>query len=656
MSQTLDLLPYQGCDFLKLSQKITAVAGLCCAFLAIPNAAYADDPLALDSNFQDLAQVANNDADILSTLNKVPGKDLWIVVVKDFSGMDAQEWAHQTFIKSKLQKYDSLIAISVGSSELGAYSGGAGLTKAQLKEATTKSVLANFHEGKWDEGLQELADNGLTLASGKSLGNGGVLGTGALIGGALVVGGGIYAVSRRKRKQTAAAQAEDLAKLSQRASAELLKTDDDVRSAAAELEFARAEFGTEATKDFESVLVQAQAAMQRAFAIRTTLDDPDPETPAEQYAMNTEILQLVEQARANLDSQKQSFSQLRNLAARVEEKLAEINTRAQEISEQLPLVRTKLDNLALNYSASLLTAMRTYPEQITTLLESVSETAQQAQSQIAAGKKNSAVPYVQLAEATVNQAAAMIKRIDDAPALLGQAQERFQANIKSLSSDVSDADRLGGGDARITAAKAKAQAVLAKAQSGGNLDLLALNEELQSAEAEIDLALMEVREAEENHNRLAAHVATVRAQAQASIDAAEDFINMYRAGVDHTARTHLARAKEIMIQSQNNSEPFEQQLAELEQARDLATRALQVAQNSVESFNGGGFGPDGFGGGRSMGGGNFLAGMILGSILNGHSNNGGGFGSGGFGGGNIDFGGGGDFDFGGDGGGFREGF
>ncbi|WP_204398317.1 TPM domain-containing protein [Arcanobacterium pluranimalium] len=645
---------------MKLLQKITAATGLCLGILSVPGLAYAEDPVALDSNFQDLADVAKDDAAILSTLNKVPGKDLWIVVVKDFSGLDAQDWAHQTFIKSKLQKYDSLIAISVNTSELGAFSGGAGLTKTQLKEATTKSVLASFHEGKWDDGLQELADNGLKLANGQSLGNGGMIGAGVLIGGAAVVGGGIYAWSRKKRKQSAAAQAQDLAKLSQHASSELIKTDDDVRSAVAELEFARAEFGTEATKDFEAVLAQAQTAMQKAFAIRTTLDDPDPETPAEQYAMNNEILQLVEQAQANLDSQKQSFSELRNLASRVEEKLSEITTRAQEISEQLPLVNAKLEHLALSFNASLLSSLRTYPEQITTLLTSVSKTAEQVQNQINAGKKTSAVPYLQLAEATVNQAAAMIKRIDDAPTLLGQAQERLHANIESLSSDVSDAQRLGAGDARIAAAKDRAQAVLAKAQSSADIDVLAINEELQSAEAEIDLALMHVREAEENRNRLAAHADSLRAQAQAAIDEAEDFINTYRSGVDHTARTHLARAKEIMIRNQGSNAPLEQQLSELEQARDLASRALRVAQQSVEAFNGGGMGSPVFGRGNSMGGGNFLAGVILGSILNGHSNNGG-FGS--INGGNIDFGGdsdisfgGGGFDFGGDGGGFREGF
>ncbi len=623
---------------MKLLKKIAAVVTLTFGLLAAPSFASAEDVQALSSNFQDSAGVIKDDTAIRESLNKVPGKDLWVVVVQDFGGMDAEEWTKQTFIKSKLQKYDALLAVSVGTSEIGAHSGGAGLTKTQLKQAYTDSVKSKLHDAKWDEGVGEFVDNAAALANGHSIDNSSAIGTGALIGGALLVGGGIYGFSRVKRKRTVAQEAEDLAQLSQRASSELIKTDDDVRAAVAELEFARAEFGTEATKEFSEVLAQAQAAMQRAFAIRTTLDDPDPETPEEQRALNSEILQLVEQAQHNLESQKQSFGELRNLAARVESKIVEVEERHKEIGEQVPLLQAKLDHLSLSYNAAMLTSLQSYPEQLATLLQSASATVAQAREQVANGKKNAAVQYVQLAESTVNQAAVMIKRIDDAPKLLGQAQERLHANIASLSSDVADAERIGGGDPAINEAKIEAQAVLAKAKENKNLDVLAINEELQSAEAKIDFALMGARAAEENQKRFAGHVQTMQAQAQAAIDNAEDFINAYRAGITHNARTYLARAKELMVQAQNSAGPLEQQLAQYEEASKLAERALRSAQSNVQVTNGNGFG----------GGGNLLTGILLGSILSGHSNSsfgGGGFGDGGFGG----------FD-GFDGGGFREGF
>ncbi|XCB30801.1 hypothetical protein RQN30_05440 [Arcanobacterium hippocoleae] len=96
--------------------------------------------------------------------------------------------------------------------------------------------------------------------------------------------------------------------------------DDSVRSAAAELEFARAEFGIQATQDFESALRNAKQALDRGFALRRLLEDPDPETPAQQRQMNNEILDLVSQAQTVLTRQQKGFNKLRDLAARVDQK------------------------------------------------------------------------------------------------------------------------------------------------------------------------------------------------------------------------------------------------------------------------------------------------------------------------------------------------
>ncbi|WP_353065294.1 hypothetical protein [Arcanobacterium hippocoleae] len=128
-------------------------------------------------------------------------------------------------------------------------------------------------------------------------------------------------IFQTQEKQRAAAAAKDLQTLSEEASSALLKTDDAVRSAAAEVEFARAEFGLQATQEFAKTLQEAKGALDHGFAIRRLLDDPDPETPAQQRQMNQEILALVQQADDALKAQQEDFQKLRDLAARVPEKL-----------------------------------------------------------------------------------------------------------------------------------------------------------------------------------------------------------------------------------------------------------------------------------------------------------------------------------------------
>ncbi|MDY5585334.1 MAG: hypothetical protein SPG61_06065, partial [Arcanobacterium sp.] len=287
-------------------------------------------------------------------------------------------------------------------------------------------------------------------------------------------------------------------------------------------------------------------------------------------------------------------------------------------------------------------------EQVQTLLNSAKELSIKAEELSAAGNKNGTVPYLKMIEETLGQSGKLLTRIDAAPQLLRDAQQRYTQNTESLRSDLADAERLGRGIPAIEQAALAAKAVIDNYSGGSAIDFLAANEELQSAEAKLDAALVNVREQEENQRRLAAHVETAQRAARDTIDDADEFISRYRSGIGSNARTYLARAKAVYNEGLNA--PLEQKLSHFENARQIAQQAMNSAQQSLDRDNY-------HRGGRSGGGGDFLAGVIVSSILNGitNSNNshrggfnndifGGGFGSGrSFGGGGIDFGGGGGF-------------
>ena len=645
---------------MRIVKKFGIALALATACVAVPTAAFAEPPVDLGSNFEDRADVVDDDAAVREAILKVKGDDLWVVVVDNFNGLEASDWAQQTFAKSGLQQYDGLVAISEGTSEIGFWADrSVGVTSDIIQNAMTETVIDEFGMGHYDIAITYFAENVESLVDGGSAihtpDSGGGIPLLPVAAGAGVILLGGYGASRvvaanRKRKAEAS-EAQSVEQLSQKASSALLAVDDGVRGAAAELEFARAEFGIEATKEFATALEQAQTAVQRGFELRRTLDDDVPETHAQQVEYNTTILQLADVASKAIDAQTKGFNELRNLAARVEEKQAELISRASELRAGIPLAGDKIANLAHSFPASALETIKQFPGQITSLLDASEKSLAQVAEALAAGKRNAAVPYTQLAEGTIGRAGKLMDQINDAPNLLATANERLSENVASLSSDIKEAHRLGAGDPTIAARTNEAEAALSRATSPGGVDAFAANMQLEQAEAALDNVLVAVREADENRRRLEKNVANVAGQAKGQIDAADDYIDKYKTAVESDARSALAKAKAAY--NNLNGVALEEQLHWANEALNNGKRAFALAQDDVRNRedeerrrnqNRGG-----------MGGGGILDALIIGSILSGgrHSRGSGGF-SGGFGGsigGMFGGGGGGGFSGGGGGGG-----
>lgn len=583
----------------------------------------------------------------LEDLQGETGHNLRVVYVSTFDGASSDDWAADTAEQSNLGSRDAVLAIATDSRQYSVWAGEDGFTADEISDALTEDAMAQWQAGNWAEGTILVAEE---LESGQSF-NWGPLLVGALI--IVIVGGAYWLISKRRKSARERNEAASLEQIVKQASFQLLSADDGVRSASAELEYARAEFGTEATSQFSHALVDAQNAMQQAFEIQKRLDDDVPETPAQQFEMNQNIIELTGRAQQAITAQEAEFQKLRNLSATAGEHLAELDTRVKEIADQISSADAQLNSLALSYPESALETLRTYPSQILALLGSVTESTSEGRKLVDAGQNNKAVPYARMAEDALRQARNLAHKLSNARASLEEASAQMQQNIASISQDVADAKKLGAGDPNISARAATAQKAIDYA-TGSTPDPVKAVNDLTEAETALDAALEQVRTQEENRQRAESLAGRNQNLAQAAISEADSYIDQYSRYVSSRARTELAAARKSYSEGEAAQDlPHKAQL--FESARSQADNALKTAERSVRNES------NQHNNGGNSDWGDVVGGMIIGSLLSGGGRRGGyygGYSGGSFGGGRrggFSGGGGGSFGGGRSGGSFRGG-
>ncbi|WP_182354325.1 TPM domain-containing protein [Flaviflexus huanghaiensis] len=567
--------------------------------------------------------------DALYSLADQAGDELYVIFVDDFGDLGPSEWAQQAS-SAVIDEGDALIAFATETTEAGYWSLDEGVA-GSVEEAI---ILARpeLRDGDWDAAIATITDE--LRSDGEGLG-GGTDSSGffAFVGVSLLLVGGfiVFTLFRRRRKASAERKkrAESLEALGKRAANALIEADDGVRESAAELDFAKAEFGLQATVQFDQALDHARAEVREAFEYRKKLDDDVPDTDQERHAYYTAILEHTSRARQAIAAQEEEFAKLRDMNARVHEILASLSTRIQELSPRVPTAQAQIDNLRHRFPQAALATLQTYPDKIAEFLTAAREAVVRGQEQVAGGQRSQASVFARIAETNVQQAATLLGDVSNAEQTLLNARANLQEAIASLSSDVEDAKRLGGADPTIHARRAAAERALSYAVDSGADPLLALDQ-LEEAETAIDAALVGVRKADENHRRLMAGVEKAMHAADRKIHVADVLIDSNRRAVGSGARTSLSAAMSAKTAGERAGS-VEEQLAHYQQAERYARQAEDQAQSDIRRHQQ----QDYFGGRRGGGGGNMMAGMILGSILSGGfggGGRGGGFSSGSFGG------------------------
>ena len=620
--------------------------------LAGAPAALAEPPLStLDGPVTDRAGVlGGNTGQVTQALDRVADQtndQLFVVYVDTFDGMGGEEWADQTATASHLGANDFLLAIAVQDRLYG------------FAVNTSSSLSASDQSRIENAAVDKLRTNdwaGAAIAAADQITGGGV-NTGAIviivICVVVVAGAAVWlVVARRRAKKNSppALGADELAglpteELNRRASSALVTIDNALKSSDEELTFAQAEFGLQATDTFRAALESAKKDVSEAFSIRQRLDDDIPETEPQQRTMLIQLIRLCDHAGDELDEQTQSFEELRKLADRASDVLNETEQRAAEAEQRIPVARQELATLATTYPAAALASISAAPDHAVALIAGAREAVGKGREALTAQNKNQAVAFARVGQNAIAQAAKLLDAVDRGGDDLAQAGRRLQQGMSSISADLADVERFAATDAALRGwpEVAEAQAALAQARTAtGGGDPIAAMARLSAAEAALDEALAPARGQEAAQAKAATAAQQVLARTQQLIAQASGYIDARRSSIDADARTRLSEASRLVGAAQQvlPTDP-NQALGLAQQAEAYAQQALSLAQQE--------WGSGGYGGGNGGNGtGQLIAGLVLGSLLNGgrgggfgSGRGGGSFGGGGFGGGGGSFGGGG---------------
>ncbi|MGJ1478039.1 TPM domain-containing protein [Clavibacter sepedonicus] len=616
----------------------------------------------------------------IDQLQQQTGVTLHVAYVDTFTGAsDAKAWGQETKQANSFGSSDALLAVAVDGRE---YAFPTGQVSGDQESFETTVIVPQLRADDWSgaavataQGMESVARTGsvadtrTTPSGGNDSGIDFGLVLLLVLGAILVAAVGTTLVGRRrKRKAIAATRQVALAEMrtaEQRAGSMLVQLDDALETSEQEVGFAEAEFGSGAVGPYREVLVSAGGKVREAFALKQKLDDTIEDTDEERRTWAARIVDLCEEARAELDAQAESFEELRALEKNAPQTLAAIVTDAEALKTRIERTQEAVDLLGRRYAGPSMTTVTGNVDQARSLLSFATDTAQEAAEAIRAGDRASTgeiAVKVRAAQQAVGQAGKLLDGVDRVSSDLEHASTRVQEEIADVRSDIQDARaaQRGGRMPELTRLVEAAEQAIADAKplQGRLADPLTSVTLLQEAEARLDEALAPVREQQEQVQRAIGYLPRALSTAESQVATARDFISTRRGGVGEEARTRLAHAQRALDDAHEAAprDPV-RAVAASQAATAYSAQAIEAAQRDLDQ--GGGYGGYG-GGGGLMGGGSGIGGAVVGGIIGGLLSGGGGgggwgggggFGGGSFGGGGGGFGGGGGGGFGGGGGG-----
>ncbi|MGW1817135.1 TPM domain-containing protein [Streptomyces sp. NPDC002125] len=670
-------------------------------WIALPGApdARSEDPVELSRDGQITDRVdalGDREPQVAAALDNLFDErrvQLFVVYVRDFSGRSAQTWADETANRNGLGQEDLLLAVATHDRQY-AYSvdQGSRLTDAQLQDVANTAIEPALRQNDWAGAAIGAADGYAAVLAGDPVPTPAVTPGAADPGGsdsgasvnlvvplALVVVAGavaLFAFTRRRRHTAtrttpaagggwgsgggAAAEPQvPLPELDARAKADLVDTDDSVRTSDEELGFATAQFGDEAAAPFAEAVAHAKTELTEAFRLRQQLDDAFPEDDATRRRMLDEIISRCTDANERLDAMSEDFDRLRALEQTAPQAVSTAETTFRELIARVSATEDALTAMRERYAASATAPAAEDIEQAKDRLVFTTSSLNQARQAVDSGNNSEAAVYVRAAEGAVKQVSTLVDAVDRRAGELAEAAEKLPGALTETETDLADARGLLGGTpegvstADLRGRVARAEAVIADVKdetASGPYDPIDALRRVEKVDAALDEALAGAREQEHGNQRARSLLEQAMLTARAAIGAAADFVTTNRGAVGSQARTRLAEAQRRYERAGELSGANDPQgaLAEAQQADALAVQARSLAEQDVRSYRD----QSGFGGPRGGGGagGAVLGGIILGGLLGGGGRGGGlggGFGGGfggsrgGFGGGPGSFGGGG---------------
>ncbi|HEY8588175.1 MAG TPA: TPM domain-containing protein [Naasia sp.] len=562
---------------------------------------------------------------------------------------DMDDWVQAVADRNGLGDDNALLAVAVDQSQYRfTVDAEMAVTDAELEDIRRSDIVPALGEGDWVGAVQGAANGLERYLVGSGTSGGGAapgfsfnpLPTILILGGLILVLVIVFRVlGARRRRAALRKQEEDQKQLDVRAGGLLVELDDALKTSEQELGFAEAEFGAEQTAAFRAAVGSAQEKVREAFRIKQRLDDAEPETPEQRRELSGRIIELCEQADAELDAQAEEFDRLRELGRRAPEALATMTTEAERIGARVPAAEAALTALRRRFDASAIADVADNPDQARKLLAFAAGEGTEAAEAIRGGHGAAAAVAVRSAQQALDQATHLLDAVERAGTDLDTALQQLDGEIADLRSDVAEARAVTVPSPELPQLVAQAEQAIADASSGApRRDPVAAVGTLTALEQRVDAALGPAREAAQRRQRAEAALGRTLSAARAQVAGAKEYILTRRGGVGTDARTRATEAERRLAAAEQlrNADP-EAALVEAQAASSLAVSALNFARSDVDGFwsagGGSGFGTGYSGGGYRGGrGGDDITGAILGGIIGGMLGGGGSRG-GGYGGG-----------------------
>ncbi|MXP21459.1 TPM domain-containing protein [Gordonia sp. HNM0687] len=573
---------------------------------------------------------------------------LWVVYVRDFDGMSAEQWATQTAAISDLGDTDVLLAVATDDRAyyFNAPESVEGLDQSAIEDIARGDIVPALKDSDW-AGAGQAAVDGINAAMTPS--NAGLY-TALAVGGVAVVGGGGFLLYRRRRKRQRIEAgveamreqeltgeqlvAQPLDVLDPWSREVLTDTDNAIRTSEEELALAISEFGQVETAPFTEALAEAKRGLAESFTVRQLLDDSIPETPDEQRAMLVQIITTCTDVDAALDAQVESFDAMRNLLINADSRLAELTQKLVAVRARMEQSQIKLDSLIGRHGETVLVSITDNVDLAREEIEFAEHSADQGREAVSApaGEQGPAVAAIRSAEGALEQANRLLDAIDNAEANIAAAHTRMPALIDEVDGELAEAAALSGdGGPALATAVQRATSALSAARTEFGDDPLGTFTALVDADADLDDALADARASSAERQRRAELLNSAVTAAQAKVSAANDFISTRRGAIQSTARTRLAEAQRLLAEATAAGTTDAVRAAQsARRAGYLADQALMAAQGDVVQWQ---QNQTPHPTGPSVGGA-VLGGILVDSFLRGTMGGGrGGWGGGGFGGG-----------------------
>lgn len=601
------------------TRRFSIVALLSTFLIALGAPAFATSPVTTSGIVTDPGGwLSDSDRSAIETAARTArteGITIDVVVVPDFSGQKPDAWCKASATASSSKDSDILYAIAYNERSDVFCSKKAPVSQTVLDnaqrqaEATLTSnpltasdaaIGAQTFINSVVSGYQSPSSTG-SSSSRSSSSRTSSSGTGTMLVMLIIVGGVVIALlvhnnSRRSRGAGSAqtpAQAANMPGMSVAetvtlANQQLLSADEQVRSAADELDFARAQFGIAATDEFARTLEAAKAAVARGFERQKQMEDATSD--AEKRAMASTIMRDLGENMNPLSAVQAAFEQRRSEQATLPSRITEASERLVEQRGDLDRATAELSAIAGIYPAQMLTSLQDNPEQAHALLETAASAIEAAKRAVDTDRA--------LAESTLDtahRALMMAKHQTDAifsaKSDLDAIRDRLGAAIGSISADLADVTTLKAEPTVFDPLVADARAAIAEGQAAlmNNGDPLAALEHLRTSEANIDAALAPLRSQRENAEKARANAQAQISLAETAFERAERYVQGRRGAIDLSVRSTLHDSEQSLkaARAAISSDPAKASTLASD-ARAKADRVLATPlPNAADSWNAG---------------------------------------------------------------------